>query len=150
VPAPRYDTFLTSMDQVLKNIYLRQFQLIDVRSPQHFKGKQTNFPSIKKGHIPGSINIPISELFKKEFVGADEKSLTEFFTSQGVNLSKPIATSSTSGISAAVLSLALAKLGITSSVYDGSWLEYAQPQLDNPITIPSKTMNQDDYDYHYQ
>jgi len=45
---------------------------------------------------------------------------------QGVDLDKPIVTSCGSGVSAAIIALALARLGRWDApVYDGSWTEWA-------------------------
>jgi thiosulfate/3-mercaptopyruvate sulfurtransferase len=51
--------------------------------------------------------------------------LTAVFAAAGVDLHKPIATTCGSGITAAAVSLALARLGKTrAAVYDGSWTEW--------------------------
>ena len=47
------------------------------------------------------------------------------FIEAGVDLDRPVLTSCGSGISAAILSLALARLGRwRTPVYDGSWTEW--------------------------
>jgi thiosulfate/3-mercaptopyruvate sulfurtransferase len=51
--------------------------------------------------------------------------LRAVFDSAGVDLKKPIITSCGSGVTAAVLSLALERLGHRNhSLYDGSWSEW--------------------------
>jgi len=67
-----------------------------------------------------------------------EKELETVFKSAGVDLKKPITTSCGSGVSAAVLSLSLYKLGIDSAVYDGSWAEYGQEELGLPVEPKKK------------
>jgi thiosulfate/3-mercaptopyruvate sulfurtransferase len=50
------------------------------------------------------------------------------FAQAGVKLDAPIVTSCGSGVSAAVLTLALYRLGVRgSALYDGSWSEWGQP-----------------------
>ena len=53
--------------------------------------------------------------------------LRELFVARGIDLAKPVITSCGSGVTAAVLSLALERSGAREvSLYDGSWVEYAQ------------------------
>ena len=50
---------------------------------------------------------------------------TQVFEAAGVNLSKPVITSCGSGVTAAVLSLALERTGHRNhALYDGSWAEW--------------------------
>jgi thiosulfate/3-mercaptopyruvate sulfurtransferase len=51
--------------------------------------------------------------------------LRDVFESAGVDLSKPVITTCGSGITAAIISLALERIGKTDhSLYDGSWTEW--------------------------
>ena len=58
--------------------------------------------------------------------------LSEEFRKAGVDLSKPAITTCGSGVTAAVLSLALERIGKSDhALYDGSWTEWGQfPTLD--------------------
>jgi thiosulfate/3-mercaptopyruvate sulfurtransferase len=56
---------------------------------------------------------------------APRAALEALFIEAGVDLDRPVLTSCGSGISAAILSLALARLGRwRTPVYDGSWTEW--------------------------
>ena len=58
--------------------------------------------------------------------------LIQVFTDAGIDLNKPAITTCGSGITAAILSLALQRIGKTDhALYDGSWTEWGQfPTLD--------------------
>jgi thiosulfate/3-mercaptopyruvate sulfurtransferase len=81
---------------------------------------------LRSGHIPGSRNLPYNELF--DAASGVMKPLDELraaFTGAGLDLAKPLVTSCGSGVSAAVLTLALYRLGVRgSALYDGSWSEW--------------------------
>ena len=94
---------------------------------------------LRGGHIPGSRNIPYAELFDSK-TGA-MKSLDELrriFTAAGIELTRPIVTTCGSGVSAAVLTLALYRLGVRrSALYDGSWAEWGMPDGPPVATGPA-------------
>jgi thiosulfate/3-mercaptopyruvate sulfurtransferase len=51
--------------------------------------------------------------------------LRRIFSGAGVDMAKPIVTTCGSGVSAAVLTLALYRLGVRgTALYDGSWSEW--------------------------
>jgi len=59
------------------------------------------------------------------------------FAAAGVNLDRPIITTCGSGVSAAVLALALARVGVDQvPIYDGSWSEWGG-RSDTPIVVGS-------------
>jgi len=130
---PRHVTHLVTMDQILQNNQSKQFQVVDARSAPRFKAEVPEpRPKLQRGHIPGSFNVPFNTIIKdRELLSKDE--LQKIFTNSGLDLEKPIVTSCGSGVTAAVLSLGLAKLGIPTALYDGSWSEYAQEHLANPV-----------------
>lgn len=101
-------------------------QIVDARAEPRFKG-EVDEPreGLRSGHIPKSRNVPFGKLLKD---GQTFKSLDEtraVFEEAGVDLSKPVITSCGSGVTAAVLALALERLGHHEwSLYDGSWAEW--------------------------
>jgi len=115
--------------QMIANVESRAEQVIDARPVERFEGRAPEpRPGIRPGHIPGSRNVPYAQLFDAA-TGAMKPldDLRKAFTSSGVKLDAPIVTSCGSGVSAAVLTLALYRLGVTdTALYDGSWSEWGQ------------------------
>ncbi|WAH51892.1 3-mercaptopyruvate sulfurtransferase [Pseudescherichia vulneris] len=100
-------------------------QLVDARPAPRFNGEADEpRPGLKRGHIPGALNVPWGELvFEGELKTTDE--LSAVFARQGVDLNKPIVVSCGSGVTAAVVALALETLGVEGvKLYDGSWSEW--------------------------
>ena len=82
-------------------------------------------PGLRSGHIPGSKNLPWGELLNPDGTMKDEAGLRAAFAAAGVDVAKPVITTCGSGISAAVLSLGLERLGNRShALYDGAWAEW--------------------------
>ena len=101
-------------------------QVLDARARDRFQGSAPEpRPGLPSGHMPGAFNTPHGELI----AGGALKSKAELealFAAEGVDLDKPIITSCGSGVSAAIIALALARLGRWDApVYDGSWTEWA-------------------------
>lgn len=109
--------------------------VLDARDHGRFSGSSPEpRPDLPSGHMPGSLCVPASGL-----VNADKtlKSVEELKPMFNQYLQDPIVTSCGSGVSAAVISLALAQLGKWDvALYDGSWSEWAA-NADNPIAIAS-------------
>ncbi len=132
---PRANSFLLrDLDQMRANLTSRREQVVDTRSAARFSGSVAEpRPGLKAGHIPGARNVPASDLVAADGTLKDEQSLTALFAAAGVDLDKPITTSCGSGVSAAVASLALARLGrVDVALYDGSWTEWGS-QPDTPV-----------------
>ena len=103
-------------------------QILDARSEGRFAGSAPEpRPGLSSGHMPGAIKLPYTE-----FVAADGRlkapgDLAVVLAARGVDLEQPITTTCGSGVTAAVLTLGLARCGaLHASLYDGSWAEYAQ------------------------
>ena len=109
--------------------------VVDARSAGRFSGAAPEpVQGLRSGHMPGSINLPFTELLTQDnrFKSVDE--LKQVFADAGIDLARPIITSCGSGVTASIVSFALALLGSSSLVYDGSWSEWGQPDLKMPIT----------------
>lgn len=100
-------------------------QIVDARPAPRFNAQADEpRPGLKRGHIPGALNVPWGDLVVEgELKTTDE--LAAIFRRQGVDLHKPIIASCGSGVTAAVVILALATLGAEDvTLYDGSWSEW--------------------------
>jgi thiosulfate/3-mercaptopyruvate sulfurtransferase len=123
------------LDQLRHNLDSKAEQVVDARSAKRFAGLEPEpRTGVRSGHIPGSLNLPYSEILDPETktVLPAEK-LAARFADAGIDLSKPIVTSCGSGITASALTLGLFLLGRTdAAVYDGSWSEWGG-RKDTPV-----------------
>jgi thiosulfate/3-mercaptopyruvate sulfurtransferase len=101
-------------------------QILDARSAPRFEGSEPEpRPGLKSGHIPGAANLPYRAVLTPEGKLKDDITLQKLFAEKGVDLRAPVIASCGSGVTAAILMLALEKLGSRQvSVYDGSWAEW--------------------------
>ncbi|MCS7268459.1 MAG: 3-mercaptopyruvate sulfurtransferase [Geminicoccaceae bacterium] len=117
---------LREIDQMRANVATRREQVVDTRSAGRFRGELPEpRPGLRSGHIPGSVNLPYSELIAPDGRLHERSALVEAFRRAGVDLARPIVCSCGSGVSACVAALALFELGRPDvAVYDGSWSEW--------------------------
>ncbi len=112
--------------QVAHASKLGEAEIIDARSAPRFKGEVAEpRPGLRAGHIPGAKNVPYQTLLNSDGTMKAVGDLRAVFEAAGVDLGKPAITSCGSGITAAVLSLALERMGHRNhALYDGSWAEW--------------------------
>ncbi len=110
-------------------------QIVDARPYERFCGKVAEpRPGLQLGHIPGSKNIPYSSVLNEDGTMKSKEELIEIFKKCGIDPNKNVTTTCGSGVSAAVLALALAVIGNeTVPVYDGSWAEWGDPDRGLPV-----------------
>jgi thiosulfate/3-mercaptopyruvate sulfurtransferase len=103
-------------------------QIVDARSAPRFTGAEPEpRAGLRAGHIPGSRNLPFGALLNDDQTMKDPDALRSCFEAAGVDLDKPVITTCGSGVTAAILALALERLGHSAwSLYDGSWTEWGQ------------------------
>jgi len=133
----RQNNFLVrSVEQVIANIDSGREQVVDVRSAGRFAGVDPEpRPSRKKGHIPGSLNLPTTMFFDANNGGVfrSAEQLHKIVEDADIDLSQPIVTSCGSGVTACVAALGLYLIGYKEvAVYDGSWAEWGD-HFDTPV-----------------
>jgi thiosulfate/3-mercaptopyruvate sulfurtransferase len=101
-------------------------QLVDARAAARFRGEAPEpRAGLRSGHMPGARNVPWPGLVAEDGTLKSATELRNAFQNAGVDLAGPIVTTCGSGVSAALLALALARLGRGDvAVYDGSWTEW--------------------------
>jgi len=125
--ATENSSLVLNKNQIDLNIKDRIFELVDARSKERFLGKQPEFrKELRSGNIEGSKNLPFTELINKSDKTFKKKNeLTDIFVKHKVDISKNLAFTCGSGITACVLGLANSIIsGKKPLIYDGSWSEY--------------------------
>jgi thiosulfate/3-mercaptopyruvate sulfurtransferase len=109
-------------------------QLVDARSRGRFAGTEPEpRPGLRAGHVPGSLNLPFTELVQSDGTILPPEELRRRLEQSGVDLSRPVVATCGSGTSACALVLGLALLGQTrAAVYDGAWAEWGG-RSDTPV-----------------
>ncbi|HEX9167550.1 MAG TPA: 3-mercaptopyruvate sulfurtransferase [Roseiarcus sp.] len=123
---PRLDeSFVASLDEVREALATGSAQVVDARPEDRFYGKTPEpRPGLKSGHMPGSLNLPFAEVFEHGRLKSPD-ALKAAFAEHKVDLTKPIITTCGSGVSAAILALAVEEAGgRVEGLYDGSWAEW--------------------------
>ncbi len=127
---PRRDaTLVRDVTDVARASKLGDQQIVDARASGRFAGTAPEpREGLRSGRIPGSINIPYTDLLKDGVLRSEDE-LRAIFAKSGVDFSRPIITTCGSGITAAVLGLALHCIGHRDwGLYDGSWTEWGAYQ----------------------
>lgn len=100
-------------------------QVVDARPAERFRGDMPEpRPGLRAGHMPGALNVPFSDLLEDGRLKSPD-ALKATFQANGVDLSRPAITTCGSGVTAALLQLALESAGAKAvTLYDGSWAEW--------------------------
>ncbi len=122
---------------VLNALKDKTFSVVDARSSERFMGRVPEpRAGVKAGHMPGAKNIPYTMLIADGCLKPVNE-LQQVFKDAGVDVNTSIITTCGSGVTAAIISLALEKIGHPAkALYDGSWAQWGSRD-----DLPSRTLN---------
>ena len=121
-------SIVADRDDVLRGTKLNHCSIIDARSEGRFMGTAPEPRSgLRSGSIENSINVPYETLLNEDFTFKSKREIIDIFSKKGVVFNNYIITTCGSGVTAAVLYLALDEIGCSKiSLYDGSWAEWGK------------------------
>jgi thiosulfate/3-mercaptopyruvate sulfurtransferase len=122
----RQETMIRDLPAIQRNLTTFAEQVVDARSPTRFRGEEPEpRPGVRPGHIPGSTNLYYADVLTPEGTMRSPTELRRLFAERGIDIERPVVTSCGSGVTAAILSLALDIAGAKdAALYDGSWSEW--------------------------
>jgi thiosulfate/3-mercaptopyruvate sulfurtransferase len=127
------EALVADLDRVEQALNAGSAQVVDVRPAERFRGEAPEpRPGVRSGHMPGSLNVPSSRLVENGSLASPEKIRAALAAGQ-VDPDKPVIASCGSGVSAAILWLALDSIGNPpQALYDGSWSDWGT-RADKPV-----------------
>ncbi|HEU0094859.1 MAG TPA: 3-mercaptopyruvate sulfurtransferase [Rhizomicrobium sp.] len=115
---------MRDFDAVMDVVKTKSAQMVDARSAARFTGAEAEpRAGVRGGHMPGAINVPWRGVVAVDGTLKAKEELKAAFAK--LDFDVPIVTTCGSGISAAILMLALDEIGAKNvALYDGSWTEW--------------------------
>ncbi|WP_306154257.1 3-mercaptopyruvate sulfurtransferase [Roseovarius sp. MMSF_3281] len=122
----RQNQMVKDVTQVSSASKLGNYEILDARSPGRYRGEDPEpREGLRSGHIPRSKNVYYRDLLNDDGTMKSPGDLRAVFDAAGVDMGKPAITSCGSGVTAAIINLALERVGKTDhALYDGSWTEW--------------------------
>ncbi len=116
---------VASLASVQAALATKSAVVVDARPAPRFRGEAPEpRPGLASGHMPGSVNVPFDALVQDGRM-LSPATVRGVFLAAGVDIDQPVITSCGSGVSAAIMSLAMESAGSKAeALYDGSWAEW--------------------------
>ena len=126
ITVSRQNLLVKDVTQVAAASKLEDHEILDARSPGRFRGEEPEpREGLRSGHIPGATCVHYAALLDDNGTMKPESELRAVFEGAGADLSRPVITTCGSGVTAAILNLALERIGHRHhALYDGSWAEW--------------------------
>ncbi|MEP2980778.1 MAG: 3-mercaptopyruvate sulfurtransferase [Lentilitoribacter sp.] len=124
---------VANIDDVLAATSDDGIELLDARGEGRFTGEDAEpRAGMRSGHMPSAKNTPVFS-FSENGKLKPINELRDIFETKSVDLNKKVITTCGSGVTAAVITLALNSIGKTDvQLYDGSWSEWGARE-DTPV-----------------
>lgn len=118
-------SLVADLETVRAALDARSHLILDARSADRFFGRAPEpRPGLACGHMPGAKNLPSTDLVAQGRL-KDPAALKQALSALGVDGKTPVITSCGSGVSAAIITLAMVRVGLPiGALYDGSWTEW--------------------------
>lgn len=117
---------IRSFDDVMGIVRDQSARMVDARSAGRYTGAEAEpRAGVRGGHMPGAANVHFRSLLTDEGTFKSPDELRAEFEKAGVDIARPIVTTCGTGVTAAILMLALEEIGAADvALYDGSWTEW--------------------------
>ena len=101
-------------------------QIADARSASRFTASEPEpRAGVRGGHMPSAVNVHYRSLLNDDGSFKSRDQLRDVIARAGIDATRPVVTTCGTGVTAAIVMLALDEIGATDvALYDGSWTEW--------------------------